>query len=642
MPESNDILELLRSNEPEVLREAAFKAGETKNRDAIPLLVGLLQSGNLGVQEAADNALRDLGGKETVRNMVPLLDSDDAPVRNLAMDILRAVGNQDFTTLVELLHNDDPDLRIFASDILGSTDNVMAVAPLCDSLLKDPEVNVRYQAAVSLGNLAMPEAAKCLDKSLDDDEWVLFAVIEALSKIGADSSVAAMIKRLDTCSDLVASMIVEALGEIGNIKAVTMLLRRLEKSPTALRNKIVQAIVKILGGKSLTLLSEGERENFRQYLIVALKDEDKAIQDDVIRGLAYVGGEEASNDVVHLAAKMDVEREAERIQAAIVALARIGLTKTLVTNAIQNKSPERAWIAIEVLARIPSLEVTQILIDAFKDKGRDLQREIVQALVASSGEEAAPFFMDTLKTHEDGTVIKSALYFLGQKMRYAPAEELLFSFLDHPWNDVKEAALEACIGLDSKNMPQKFVELVSSDDPLHRLMGVYALGKLNLKDHVDLLKQALEDEVPDIRKVALEAMAEICGFSQDCLEMVVRRLYDENSEVRLAVVELLGKSGEPETIPYLLQALDDDDDWVRIRAMEALASSRERQATPKLVSLLVSDNKLIVLKVIESLGEIGGQAAFRALLEVSGGDDPELMVAAEEAVQKIQSQGEDA
>ena len=641
MPESKEILELLRSDEPEVLREAAFKAGETKDQDAIPLLVGLLQSGNLGVQEAADTALRDIGGKETVQNMVPLLESEDAPVRNLAMDILRQVGNQDFSTLINLLHNADPDLRIFASDILGSTDNVLAVAPLCESLLKDPEVNVRYQAAVSLGNLAMPEAAKCLDKSLDDDEWVLFAVIEALSKIGADSSVAAMVKRLDTCSDLVASMIVEALGEIGNIKAVTMLLRRLEKSPTALRNKIVQAIVKILGGKSLTLLSEGERENFRQYLRVALKDEDKAIQDDVIRGLAYVGGDDASNDVVRLAATMDVDRESERIEAAIDSLACIGLTKSLVSHAMQNQSSERAQVAVAVLSRIPSPEVTNILIDAFRDKNRDLQREIVQALVKTAGEEAAPFFMDVLKTHEDGTVIKNSLYFLGQKVQYVPAEELLFSFLDHPWNDVKEVALEACIELGSEGMPERFLELVSSDDPLHRLMGVYAVGKLNLAHQKEVLKNALEDEVPDIRKVALESMAQICGFGDDCLEMIVRRLYDENSDVRLTVVELLGQSDEPKTIPYLLQALDDDDDWVRIRAMEALASRQERQATPKLIQLLDSDNKLIVLKVIESLGEIGGQAAFRALLEVSGGDEPELMAAAEEAVQKIQSQGED-
>jgi HEAT repeat protein len=642
MSESKDILELLQSDEPEVLREAAFRAGETGNREAISALVGLLKSGNLGVQEAADNALRILGGKETVRNMVPLLESDDAPVRNLAMDILREVGNQDFVTLTELLHNADPDLRIFASDILGSTSNLMAVGPLCESLLKDPEVNVRYQAAVSLGNLSMPEAAECLDKSLDDDEWVLFAVIEALSKIGADSSVAAMVKRLDTCSDLVASMIVEALGEIGNIKAVTMLLRRLEKSPTALRNKIVQAIVKILGGKSLTLLSEGERENFRQYLLVALKDEDTAIQDDVIRGLAYVGGDEASNDVARLASQMNVEREPERIEAAIDTLAKIGLTKSLVTNAIQNESPERARIAIEVLARIPSEEVTGILIEAFSGKGRDLQREIVQALIASAGDEAASFFMEQLDSHEDGTVIKGALHFLGQKIRYAPAEEILFSFLDHPWNDVKEAALEACIGLGTESMPRRFVELVSDEDPMHRLMGVYALGKLNLREHVDLLKQSLEDEVPDIRKVALESLAEICGFSNECLEMVVRRLYDENSEVRLSVVELLGRSGETRTVPYMLQALNDDDDWVRIRAMEALASSKAREATPKLVEMLESNNKLIVFKVIESLGEIGGQAAFRALLEVSGGEDPELMEAAEEAVQKIQLLGEEA
>ncbi len=58
----------------------------------------------------------------------------------------------------------------------------MAVEPLCDALLKDPEVNVRYQAAVSLGDLANPAAARCLNKAMQDDEWVQYAVIEALAK----------------------------------------------------------------------------------------------------------------------------------------------------------------------------------------------------------------------------------------------------------------------------------------------------------------------------------------------------------------------------------------------------------------------------------------------------------------------------
>ena len=165
-------------------------------------------------------------------------------------------------------------------------------------MLKDPEVNVRYQAAVSLGELAFPQASKCLGQALGDEEWVQFAVIEALSKIRDAGSVGDLVKALDNSSDLVASMIVDALGEIGNIKAVTMLLKRMDASPLVLRNKIVKSVVRILGGRALSLLSRDERERFVGYLLAALGDDDEDIQDAAVSGLGSVGGDAAARAVL--------------------------------------------------------------------------------------------------------------------------------------------------------------------------------------------------------------------------------------------------------------------------------------------------------------------------------------------------------
>lgn len=636
-----ELLERLRSNDSEALREAAYQAGESGCEEAVPALVELLKSSNLGVQEAAEQALRLIGGSITVRSMAPLLHSDDAPVRNLAMDILRHTGNQDFRTLVDLLHDEDADIRIFATDILGSTANVLAVAPLCECLLKDPEVNVRYQAAVSLGNLALSEAAKCLNKALEDEEWVQFAVIEAMAKIKDDSSVDALVKALDSSSDLVASMIVEALGEMGNIKAATMLLKRMDQSPTALRNKIVQAIVKILGGKSLALLSDKERDKFRIYLLVAIKDEEPDIQDAAVVGLGFAGGEEASAEILDLAAGLNFDTDQERLALCIEALARIGLTESLIYGLAQSGQLAKGMVVVEIMSRIGGEEVSRILRDVFWKAERDLQREIVQGLLRVAGAEAGPFFLDILERHKDGTVLKGAMKFLGTQLGLAEAGTKIFSFIDHPYNDVKEAALEACIALGGPEMMERFVALLGDADPIHRLMAVYAVGKMGGKGHVELLRRALEDEVPDIRKVAVESIADICGGEADCRACIVGRLSDENSDVRLAVVEILGRLEDKEAAEELLRALNDEDDWVRIRAMEALARRRERQAVERLVPLLQNDNKLIVLKAVEALGEIGGQTAFRTLLEVTNMDDPEIMAAAEEAVARIQGQGED-
>lgn len=635
MTDCNGIVTKLSAKDIDALREAAYEAGERGCVEAVPLLAGLLTSESLGVQEAADMALRRIGGKEVVLAVLPLLRSDDAPVRNLSMDILRQVGGDDFPSLVGLLHDADPDMRIFGSDILGSTGNKLAVAPLCDALLKDPEVNVRYQAAVSLGELGHPSAAKCLGKAMEDDEWVQFAVIEALAKIRDASSVNALVKALDKSSDLVASMIVEALGEIGNIKAVAMLIRRMDASPAVLRNKIVKAVLHILGGKSLTLLPAKDRGKFRDYLLAALADDDPDIQDAAIRGLTFMGDDAASGEILDLAARMNPEAESERLEAAVNALASIGLTASL-TAGLGHPDQTARGIAVTALSRIGGAEVSKLLIDAFPGADPELRREMVAALLDVAGAEAREFFLEILDDPGDETVLKAALYYLGRKMRVEEAGERIFALLSDPRDDVKEAALEACTELGGERLNARFLELAGDDDPVNRLMAVYALGKIRLPGNLAVIEKALLDPVPDIRKIALEAAADTCGAEGDGLSLIVSRLEDEAPDVRRTVVELLGRCPLGSGAPYLLRALADPDDWVRVRAVESLGALRLSEAVPRLIPLLHDPSKLVSLKTVEALGDIGGESAFRALLEAIGTEDPEFQAAAEEAIAKIQ------
>lgn len=641
MADCTDYLALLSSDNKEIVRESAFRAGEDNCVEAVPKLAELLKTNHLGIQEAVDSSLRKIGGRETVAAVIPLLRSDEAPVRNLAMDILREVGNQDMPSLIDLTQDEDPDIRIFVADILGSTGSILAVHPLCEALLKDPEVNVRYQAAVSLGELGMEEATPCLNKAINDEEWVQYSVIEALTKIGHTSSVDALVKALDGASDLVASMIIDSLGEMGNVKAVTMLLRRIADAPTALRNKIVKAIVKILGGKSLTLLSDDERERFRRYLLVALQDEDEEIQDAAIQGLAYVGGEEASSGILKIAGRLDLDRDHDRLQSIIGFLAQIGLTEALKVGLL-SEDQDAARVAVQVLSQIApdtcSLEdcVCQVLMDAFWKAALPVQRQIVGVVATKGGEQAKDFFIKVLNEHEDGTVLKSAVYLLGERLRLPEVADRIFLLMDHPYDDVKEAALEACIAIDGPDVQSRFQEMFHSSEPIKRLMATYALGKLGPMENLDILTQAVEDEVPDIRKVAIEALAGSGGDEAIWRPLVLHRLADESKDVRLTVIEIMGRHYDEEMIPHLLHALGDEDDWVKIRAMDALGAHGTTEAAPLMIDMLNNSNRFVVMKAIEALGNIGGSAAFAALLEVTNSDEYELVSAAEEAISKIQ------
>jgi HEAT repeat protein len=641
MVDCTEYLALLKSDDKEVVRDSAFRAGEENCVEVVEALAELLTTNHLGIQEAADSSLRKIGGKETVRAVLPLLRSDEAPVRNLSMDILREVGNQDLSSIIELIHDDDADIRIFIADILGSTDSLLAVEPLCDALLKDPEVNVRYQAAVSLGELRMEEAAPCLNNAIRDEEWVQYSVIEALTKIGHSSSVDAMVKALDKASDLVASMIIDSLGEMGNVKAVTMLLKRMDESHTALRNKIVKAVVKILGGKSLTLLSDDERERFRQYLLVALQDEDEEIQDAAIQGLAYVGGEKASEGILRIASKLDQDQDHERLNSTIRYLSEIGITAAL-KEGIMGDDQDVARVAVQSMSLIApdscsdAHQVCALLMDAFWNVGLPVQRQIVSVTATRGDVDAMDFFIRILDEHQDGTVLKSAVYLLGEKLRLAEVADKIFPLLDHKYDDVKEAALDACIAIGSPEVRERFQAMFDSEEPVSRLMSVYALGKMGVMENLDIIKRGLEDEIPDIRKVAVESLVEACEESEAWKPLALSCLGDESKDVRLTVVEILGQCFCEEFVPHLIAALDDEDDWVRIRAVDALGEQKSQEAVGRLITMLEDPNRFVVMKVIEALGNVGGTEAFRALLDITDSDEYELVSAAESAIASMQ------
>ncbi|MDR1947494.1 MAG: HEAT repeat domain-containing protein [Desulfovibrio sp.] len=637
MSEPAEILSLLQQNDPELVRRGAQMAGEEMTTAAIPYLVRHIASPNIGVQEAVDRALRKIGGPAVVHAVIPSLRSDNAPARNMAMDLLRVLGKNDLPALQELLRDEDPDVRIFAADILGSTGSALAVASLCHALLNDPEVNVRYQAAVSLGQLAFAESAPCLNSALDDEEWVQFSVIEALIKIKDASSIGAMVKALGKSSELVSSIMVDALGEMGNIKAVPQLIKGLDSAPTPLCNKIVRAVLNIMGERSLSLLGSKECRRLAGYLPSALEDDDPDIQDSAVRSFAALGVEGATTYILRHVDRLDPERDAERAAIASEALIKLGRNPEL-DAAVRNPNEHIATTALGVMLNVDEKAAISMMIETFPNRSRDMQRVMIMELAARAGREHQDFFLKLLENTEDGNLLRGVLYFLGKKGDPAVVLDKILPFLGHPYNDVKEAALEACIAMHTPEVEQVFHNLMQDADPVQRMIGAYGLGFFPIENSLGVLSAALDDPSPDVRKVAAEALGKNADAHPEYMELLENKLLDESRDVRLAVYDALGRCTDPRFYTYLIQGLNDPDPWVCVRCAECLGEKKVMQAIEPLVGMLADENTLIVVKAVSVLGSLGGETAFRALLPMLDHPDPDVRAAAEEAVNAIHKQ----
>jgi HEAT repeat protein len=633
------IRKLLEGSNPDDIREGAYLSMSCGVKDVVPMLVKHLVFPNPGVQEAIEAALRKIGGEVVLYAVLPFLRSEDSAVRNIAMDLLREVGRCDVLALAELLRDGDPDIRIFGADILGATRSILAVVPLCHSLLRDPETNVRYQAAVSLGILGFAEAAESLGMALKDEEWVQFAVIEALTKIGDEASVGALLLALDKSTELVASSIVDALGKLGKIKAVPLLIRALPKASIPLANKIVCAIVNIVGSRSLSMLGAHEYSKLKAHFFNALEDEDIEIQDAAISGLASGKGDEEFAAVFKILASLNPEKDSERMLQIVNKLAAMGYHKEL-SEQVAGDNETKALLATDIMSRIDDPAIIPLLKAVFWKHPRDTQRAILLVLAPKAGIEEKDFFSEILERHKDGSVLKYAMYYFGKLDSSSLIFEKIFPFLHHPYDDVKEAALEACISVHSPEINKKFQEMSNDEDETRRMMAIYALGRFAADENVPYIAQGLQDADEEVRRVSVEALHTFMDKDIDAIKMLERSLSDESSAVRLAAIDVLGSCKLPEAIDLLLTALKDSDPWVRARCVESLGKKQLDTTTPQLAELLQDDQTLVVIKAIEAMAGFGGAVAFQYLLPLVDHQEPEVQDAAATALSQFRDQRE--
>ena len=630
------VLAQLASEDPDEVRVAAFEAGYMRLHEAVPLLIRQAEeSENAGVQEAVDHALRKIRGADTVRRLLPLLNSEDSAVRNLSMDVLREVGNDDLDALIEQMGSPNGDLRIFIADILGSSRSAFVVPTLCEALLNDEEANVRYQAAVSLGQLAFPQAADCLSKAMKDEEWVQFAVIEALAKIRAESAVGALVQALDASSDLVASMIVDALGEMGNFKAVPLLIKRLDNSSRPMCNKIVKAIIRLLGGASLTLLDKKEQERIASHLLTAMTDEDQEIVDAAMRGLASLGGEVATREILGVGVGLDPVRDHDRLDFVVQLLARAGVNETLL-NGVRKGSYSETFLCLSAMQFNCDRRCLDTIIAVFEEKERDLRRIMAEVLSTYSTVEDMSFLLGQLDAYADPTVMKSVLYALA-RLRSPKSVPRVLKMLDHRYPDVREAALRATISLGTPEVVEFFRNAATDAEPERKAQGIYALGMIDAEANETVIHAGFADPSPLVRSAAVEAFSQL-EPTPEHLRLLEPLLLDEDRMVRQTVVEKIGINPNARGMELLFKALDDEDDWVKLRAVKALAGHHTSAVVQRLFEKFENSGRMVQMKIIEALGDIGGNTAFQAVLSLMDHDDLEIQHAAGEAAARIRDE----
>ena len=184
--EIKTLIDELKNGNDEERRYAAEDLGELRLKEAVPHLVEALRDNSVAVQEAAVDSLISIGGKEVCEAVIPLLDDDDASVRNLAREVFEGMGDVVLEYCDRLYLSSSHDLRKIAIDTLGKIESTKYCKYL-ETVLKaldDEHINVIQAACEALGKLGSEEAVEPLKKHLGKHPWIDSTIFLSLGRIG--------------------------------------------------------------------------------------------------------------------------------------------------------------------------------------------------------------------------------------------------------------------------------------------------------------------------------------------------------------------------------------------------------------------------------------------------------------------------
>lgn len=183
-----DLLASLEDDNPTTRRWAARDLVNCQNV-ASALVDRLKREGDLSVREVTLTTLTRLGDSTAVAGLVDCLRSEDAALRNEAIEAMKQLPDEVATIMQGLLADTDPDVRIFAVNILESLRHPDVESWLIEVIETDPHVNVCGTALDLLSEVGTAAALAPLARfktRFSDEPYIQFAADLALRRIHED------------------------------------------------------------------------------------------------------------------------------------------------------------------------------------------------------------------------------------------------------------------------------------------------------------------------------------------------------------------------------------------------------------------------------------------------------------------------
>ncbi|OHB69558.1 MAG: hypothetical protein A2W23_04095 [Planctomycetes bacterium RBG_16_43_13] len=620
--------------------------------DAIRMITGLkdgrllypiiksLQDDDLGVQQAAMDALLCYDDEAAVYNLIPLIADQRVAVKNLAQEILEKIGGSGLRLLHAHIHDRDEDVRKMIADIIGRLE-LPEAAPVLIEMLNDPNDNVKCSAMEGLGRITDQSIVEHLIALLGQGGWITLFAVESLGRLKNSRAVQPLVKLLNSSQSIdVQYMAIDSLSNIGGKESIAGLLEIIDFVKPEIMDIAVMGIVTMTQGNVGSVVDEFGREAFIVHLARAADNVNVSDQEDILnilQAFMSIGSSECAEEVLKLIEGIDRENQV-LLNKAVEVMKETADENTLI-DLLSHINQTVKLVSIRVLGLIRSGKAIPALSILFEEVERDLKKEILAAMGNIGGQNALRFISERLSCG-DGHIRKSAVNALGSLASTEAIKPLLNQLHKEEYRDVIGTVVCALIEIGRRNKSQELAEglLISlnSEKSAVREMVVRGLGELKWIDSSEHICGLLNDEDWRVRRACLEVLS--CLSNTGFIENLIIAAHDEKDEVRMTVAQLLSENTDVSTATdVLIEMLEDNNDRIQLMAIEGLVRQNTPKAIPFIMRLAGSANYTVRKYSLWALGELGAYEAEHILRIAASDEDQEIHDAAIAAYNKLMS-----
>ncbi len=593
-------------------------------------LIGTLKDGDGLSRDKAQEALIAAHDPSVVEGVAPLLKASDTGTRMMALEILKATGNDNIEAIISLLDDENEDVRVYACEIITCLKHVDTVPYLIKKTVEDND-NVRNSACMALGGFDDERAVDALLNALKDDDWVTFTAIFSLGQIGSKKAIPSLLDVFRTGGEEISLAACETLMDFRDPGVLDEVIETL-KGWDQKKREVYMKVMLERGEEDIFLkMKEKIGDELFGHLLNCVNYENKRTL-PIMRLLAYFRTPAACEAILETASHLDPE--AEEYCDVLECLADLKDVWVGEVGRYMTKGDQYTFPIVKACVMGGAKIGEDVLLAAYLSAPVETRREIIENM--GRIHEGAGFEIISKAIHDpDGHVQGSAVAQAGN-MGFTQLAEEIGELSKTSYTDVRSKALKALIRLDTAKASDLIEDFVNNGSVDDKKVFLSAANVLDSDRNFPYLSKLLQDTDEGIRKATIAVFG---NFLEDERYMSILTSLLKDEDIPHEALKIVKDKKLIAFRDRLIDVFLDKSKgmWTRYYALSALDGFRDGSLFDLFLEGLEDENSLIKIGSVNALSSLNDPKALLYIEPFTRSEDEDIRSTAEAALSRLEN-----